>query len=68
MLSLLQSSAFVHSVLLVLLLVWLGGSVAMAVSDARDTRRRQTGQPTTDSSPPALAPAESNPSDAHGPR
>ncbi|HEY7984620.1 MAG TPA: hypothetical protein VID73_10660 [Ktedonobacterales bacterium] len=68
MLSLLQSSAFVHSVLLLLLLAWLGGSVAMALSDARDTRRRQTGQPTSDSAPPALAPAEANPTDPRGPR
>ncbi|HEV2236667.1 MAG TPA: hypothetical protein VGR57_08415 [Ktedonobacterales bacterium] len=68
MLSLLQSSAFVHAVLLVLLLAWLGGSVAMALSDARDTRRRQTGQPTSDTSPPALAPAEANPSEPRGPR
>jgi hypothetical protein len=58
MLSLLQSSAFVHSFLLLLLLAWLGGSVAMALSDARDSRKRQTGQPTSESAPPTLSPAE----------
>jgi hypothetical protein len=51
MLSLLQSSVFVHAFLLLLLLAWLAGCVAMVVSDARDTRR-QTGQPERESAPP----------------
>jgi hypothetical protein len=61
MLSLLQSSAFVHSFLLVLLLAWLAGSIAMAVSDARDTRRQRTGHAARESVPSALSPADPDP-------
>lgn len=58
MLGLLQSSVFVHAFLLVLLLAWLAGSVAMAVSDARDSRRLQTGEARREAAPPAISPAE----------
>lgn len=67
MLSLLQSNAFVHAFLLLLLLAWCGGSVAMALSDARDTRRRQTGQPSATSVPSTLAPADASTSEPSHP-
>ncbi len=59
MLGLLQSTVFVHAFLLALLLAWLAGCVAMAVSDAHDTRRT-TGRPAHDAPPPAVLPAEAS--------
>jgi hypothetical protein len=61
--SLLQSSVFVHTFLLAMLLAWLAGSIAMAVSDARETRR-QGGQTVREATPSALAPAERGHPDA----
>jgi hypothetical protein len=59
----LQSSVFVHAFLLAMLLAWLAGSIAMVVSDARETRR-QAGQTVRESAPPALSPADGGHPDA----